>query len=393
MSPGSVRYKLFGLLGVAALATSVFVVVAAYTQLFVPVVHATVVADRSGLLLERKADVTLRGITIGEARSVDAVDGKAVIDIAIDRDRADAVPAGVTARIIAPTVFGAKFIDLVPPSSPGAGAIADGTVIPAVGVPTETNSVFDSVMALLTTVKPAKLNATLGAVATALRGHGTELGQFVTDLSTYLARFNPTLPAASEDLAKLPDVAATYADVAPDVLRIAGNVSTTAGTVREKEAGLNAMLLSVTRTADNGRSLLNDHGGQLVAMLDTLRPTTELLAYYAPAFPCMFSVVNALRLAGAQAVGGQYNGIHGIVTFLPGQPGYQAGVDLPKVAEKAPPKCYPALQAYGPHYEFDDGTITPDFDRKTTQVITDPLELARQLLGPSIVPYVDGGRR
>lgn len=386
------RTRLFGLFGVLVLGLSVFGVFAAYNQVFVPVVHATVLADRSGLLLDRKADVTLRGMTIGEARTIDAVDGRAVIGIAIDREYSDVVPANVTARIIAPTVFGAKFIDLVPPSSPSAGSVTDGAVIQATSVPTETNSVFDSVMALLTTVKPAKLNATLGVVATALRGHGAQLGEFVTNLDTYLKRFNPTLPSLATDLEKLPDVAGTYAGVASDLLRVADNASTTARTIHEKEAGLNAMLLSVTRAADDGRALLADNGAQLTGMLDTLRPTTQLLAYYSSAFPCTFSLVNTLRKAGALAVGGQYNGIHGIVTLLPGQQGYQVGLDDPKVAEKSPPKCYPALQAYGPHYVFDDGTTTPDFQRTTTRVV-DPLELARQLLGPSIVPYLGGGRR
>jgi phospholipid/cholesterol/gamma-HCH transport system substrate-binding protein len=392
MTTSPLRYQLFGLLGVGLIALSLFAIAASYTQLFVPVVHAEVIADRSGLLLDRKADVTLRGITIGEARSIDAVDGKAVIQIAIDRAYTDAVPANVTAEIIAPTVFGAKFIDLVPPLLPSTLAISDGTVIPAMSVSTETNSVFESLMALLTAVEPSKLNATLGALATALRGQGSDLGQFVTDLNTYLERFNPTLPAVEADLRMLPGVADTYGDVAPDVVRILDNTSALSQTIQDKEAGLHALLLSVTRVSDDGRSLLTDNGQQLVDMFDTLRPTTQLLAYYSPAFPCTFNLVNTLRISGADALGGQYNGIHGIATIMTGQPGYQKGRDDPKVAEKGPPRCYPALQAHAPHRSFDDGTTTIDFERRTTRVLS-PLEMAQQLLGPAIVPYVSGGDR
>jgi phospholipid/cholesterol/gamma-HCH transport system substrate-binding protein len=392
MTPDSLRHQLFGLVGLGVIALSVFAIMASYTQLLVPVVHAEVIADRSGLLLDRKADVTLRGIKIGEARSIDPVAGKAVVQIAIDRGYSDAVPANSTAQIIAPTVFGAKFIDLVPPLSPSTETISDGAVIQATSVSTETNSVFESLMALLTAVEPAKLNATLGAVATALRGQGTDLGQFITDLNTYLTRFNPTLPALSADLRELPGVTDTYADVAPDVVRILDNAAALSQTIQDKEAGLHAMLLSVSRAADDGRTLVSDHGQQLVDLFDTLRPTTELLAYYAPAFPCTFNVVNTLRIGGANALGGQYNGIHGIVTVMAGQPGYQKGRDDPKVAETSPPKCYPPLKAHAPHYSFDDGTTTIDFDRKTTTVLS-PLQLAQQLLGPAIVPYVGGGDR
>lgn len=385
------RHRLFGLLGGGVLGLAVFGVVASYNQTFVPVVTAEVIADRSGLLLDRKADVTLHGVTIGEVRAVDAVGGHAVVTIAIDREFADAVPDNVSARIIAPTVFGAKFVDLVPPPAPAAVPIQDGAVIHALSVGTETNSVFDSVMALLTTVKPAKLEATLGAVATALRGHGSQLGRFISDLNAYLTRFTPTLPAVAQDLDTLPDVVGTYADVVPDVLRIADNATVLSNTVQDKEAGLHALLLSLTRASDDGHALLADQGQQLVALLDTMRPTTQLLAYYAPAFPCTFATINALRVGSTEAVGGQYSGIHGVITFLPGQQGYQKGLDDPVVGADGPPRCYPALVAHGPHYTFDDGTTTPDFDRRTTEVVS-PLELAQMLLGPAVVPHVDGGR-
>ncbi|NKQ51566.1 MCE family protein [Amycolatopsis sp. K13G38] len=392
MVPGSrpVRYKLFGLLGVCVLALALFGVFASYNQMFVPVLRAEVVADRSGLLLDPKADVTLHGITVGEARTIDAVGGKAVIGIAIRREYAGDIPDNVGAQIISPTVFGAKFIDLVPAPSPSTRPIGEGAVIKATAVSTETNSVFDNLMRLLTTVKPAKLNATLGAVATALRGQGHNLGQFVSDLNTYLSRFNPTLPAVNQDLAALPDVAGTYADVAPDVLRIVDNATTLSRTVQDKEAGLHAMLLSLTRVSDDGRALLQDQGQQLVNLLDVMRPTTQLLAYYSPEFPCTFATVNTMRLSSSQAVGGLYNGISGSITFMPGQPGYQKGLDDPKVAATNPPKCYPSLVSNGPHYAFDDGTTTPDFYRRTTTIVS-PLELAQQLLGPAIAPYVGGG--
>lgn len=397
MRPGvpPYRYKLYALLGVAVLGLSVFGVVASYTRMFVPVVSAQVLADRSGLFLDRKADVTLHGITVGEARNIQPTGGgKARIDIAIDREYIDRIPANAGARIIAPTVFGAKFVDLVPPPSPSPRAIEDGTVIQATDVATETDSVFDNLMNLLTAVKPAKLNATLGAAATALRGRGAELGRFISDLNTYLTRFNPTLPTVDKDLRMLPDVAKNYADVAPDLLRITDNAATLGKTIKDKEAGLHALLLSVTRASGNGRGLVSDNGTQLVDLLDTARPTTELLAYYSPEFPCLFNGMNTLRTSSARAVGGEYNGIHGVVKLLAGQPGYQKGVDDPVVGAKGPPRCsdFPLLNAHGPHYKFNDGVDSVDFYRRTTHVVG-PCELARRLLGPSVKNFLTGGCR
>nr|WP_228046027.1 MCE family protein [Saccharopolyspora sp. HNM0983] len=386
------RHRILGLIGVGLIGLSLVVVFASYNRIFVPVVPATVIADRSGLLLDPKSDVTLHGVTIGEARTVESAGGKAVIRIAIDREHAGLVPEDVSARIVAPTVFGTKFIELVPPPAPSRQVIAAESTIRTENVGTETNSVFQGLIGLLTAVKPAKMNATLGAMATALRGQGERLGTLVSDLNTYLTRFTPTLPALDEDLRALPEVAETYADVAPDLTRITGNTTTLSRTVQDEEVGLGALLLSLRRTSDDGRAVLNDHGQQLVDLLDTMRPTSQLLSYYSPTFPCALANSNALRLASAQSVGGQYNGIHGVITLMPGQEGYQKGADDPvMVPPGAPPRCYPGLVPYGPHYEFPDGTTTPDFYRQKTEVVS-PLQLAKQMLGPAIEPYVDGGR-
>ena len=386
------RSRLFGLVGVAVLGLSVSFVYASYTEMFAPVVNAQVVTDRSGLLLDDKADVTLRGIKVGEVRSISLVGGQAVIDIAIDSQYAGVIPANVGAQITAPTVFGAKFVDLVPPRAPDAQPIADGVVIRAVRVGTEANSVFQSLMSLLTAVKPAELGATLGAVATALQGHGAQLGRFIDDLHSYLTQFNPTLPALNQDLATLPNVTATYAAVAPDVLRIAGNATALSTTLQDKQAGLAALLLSVTRVSDDATTELDSNGQQLVNLFETLRPTTQLLAYYSPEFPCLLANVNTMRISSTADVGGQYNGIHGLVTFMPGQAGYQPGVDNPVVAASGPPRCYPAMVDHGAHQTFNDGTHSVDFNRQTTVVVS-PLQLAQELLGSGITPYVGGGGR
>jgi phospholipid/cholesterol/gamma-HCH transport system substrate-binding protein len=386
------RQRLFGLAGVLVLGLSVFFVYASYTELFSPVVHAQVIADRSGLELDDKADVTLRGMKVGEVRAVTIVNGQAVIDIAIDRQYVDVIPGNVGADIDAPTLFGAKFINLLPPSAPSAQPIADGTVIHSSQVSTETNSLFGNLMSLLTAVKPAELDATLGAVATALQGRGAQLGSFISDLNGYLTHFNPTLPAVNQDLAALPDVTGTYAAAAPNLVRILGNVTTTSKTLQDRQAGLAALLLSVTRVSNEGASVLDDSGQQLVDAFETLRPTTQLLAYYSPEFPCLLANINLMRHSSLVNVGGQYNGIHGLVTFMPGQAGYQPGVDDPKVAASGPPKCYPGGVVGEPYVPFDDGTHSVDFNRTTTTVVT-PMELAQELLGSAITPFVAGGGR
>ena len=58
--------------------------------------------------------------------------------------------------------------------------------------------------AVLGTLDPAKLNETLGAVSQALSGRGEKIGQAFTDLDSFMAKFQPTLPALSHDIAVSP---------------------------------------------------------------------------------------------------------------------------------------------------------------------------------------------
>ncbi len=96
------------------------------------------------------------------------------------------IPADVTAQMLPTTLFGARFVALVPPPGAPAGGpalaahstIAQDRSADAI----ELEQVLDNVMPLLTAVQPQKLAATLNAVATALDGRGTELGTTLVQL-------------------------------------------------------------------------------------------------------------------------------------------------------------------------------------------------------------------
>lgn len=384
------RYKFFALLGVLGVAALVFVVAASYTQLFKPVVSVTAFADRSGLLLDPRADVSLRGMTVGKVRDVRPVEGKAEVDIALEPEYAGKIPDNVTARITSPSAFGAKYVDLQAPGKTSEATLADGDVIQAPEVATESETLFENLMGVLTEVPARKLNSTLGAVSTTLQGRGEQLGNTVSNLNSYLEGINPTLPAIEQDLHTLSPVLDTYSDAAPDLLRTMSNVSTTSKTIADKENGLNTLLRSFDRTVNDGRTFLDQNGQPLQQALSVLRPTTEMLGYYSPEFPCLLDTTEKLRQREEPITGGDYNGVHVYPYFTPGNPPYQKGKDDPVVGVDGPPRCYPIVED-PPHHDFNDGTTTVDFDRTSVKPVS-PKGLAEQLLGPAIRQYVGGGK-
>ena len=86
----------------------------------------------------------------------------------------------------------------------------------------EINTVFQQLVSVLSHIDPPKLNESLGALAQAFSGRGPQLGQSLSDLDSFLARLEPSLPAFSHDLAVLPAVSNAYADAAPDLVEDRG---------------------------------------------------------------------------------------------------------------------------------------------------------------------------
>ena len=107
------------------------------------------------------------------------------------------IPANVLVDLTSPTVFGAKFVELVPPAEPSAQSLHAGQVLDSQHVTVEVNTVFKQLTAVLGTLDPAKLNETLGAVSQALSGRGEKIGQAFSDLDSFLAKFQPT-PSRAE---------------------------------------------------------------------------------------------------------------------------------------------------------------------------------------------------
>ena len=115
-------------------------------------------------------------------------------------------------------MFGAKFVELVPPANPSPQKLRAGQVIQSQHVMVEINTVFQQLVQVLDKIDPAKLNQTLGAIATAFNGRGEKIGQTLTDFNAFLAKIEPSLPNLSHDIEAAVPTLNAYADAAPDLV-------------------------------------------------------------------------------------------------------------------------------------------------------------------------------
>ncbi|MCT7661196.1 MCE family protein [Mycobacterium deserti] len=336
---GAAGYKrpLAGLLTVALVAAIFGLAVQLFRgELFSDTVPVTVVAERAGLVMNADAKVKMRDVEVGRVSSIEELpDGRAAIHLALDPAEIDSIPGNVDVNVAASTVFGAKYVQLLPPAEESGQRLRAGQVVTAEHVTVEINTLFQQLNTLVSAIEPTKLNTTLTALATALSGRGERLGQALTNMERFLAELDPSLQNLGRDIAAAPVVLNTYADVTPDLMRVLANSTKLSESIVDQQANLDRFLVSVIGVSGTANDVI---GGNRQGLSDTLRllvPTTDLLNRYHPALNCLLSGLipltkaPPLRLPGAEVSTG----------FTWGVERYRYPQDLPKVAAKGGPQC------------------------------------------------------
>jgi ABC-type transporter Mla subunit MlaD len=271
------------------------------------------------------------------------------------------------------TLFGERYVALQipePDSLKQVGAIAAGDVIGQDRSSTaiELEKVLGDVMPLLQAVQPQKLASTLNAVATALDGRGTQLGQTLVKLSDYLGELNPSLPDLKADITGLANVSGIYDKAAPDLLEALADLTTTSRTLVEKQRGLSEVFATVTTASTDLTNFLSVNKENLIRLTTTVQPTLDVLAKYAPEYPCLLQqlaeqVPNAELAFGKGTAHPEVSKV--TIEFTSSRGKYLPGVDEPKYEDKRGPRCYPKVPHPGvwPQYPPDgaikDGSTKP----------------------------------
>ncbi|KUI19612.1 MCE-family protein [Mycobacterium sp. GA-1285] len=324
---------------------------------FSDTVPVTVISQRAGLVMNPDAKVQIRGVQVGRVATIEELpSGEAALHLAMDPSRLDAIPANALVDIASPTVFGAKQVQFVFPDDPSPQSLRAGQVIEAQHVMVEVNTVFEQLTAVLSTIEPAKLNSTLGAIAQAVSGRGQKFGQMLSDLDSYLATLEPTLPALNRDLDLAPQVLRAYADVTGDFVTIADNASHISETLVDEQDDLDAALVSVTGLADVGNEVIGQNRQPLTEVLRLLVPTTALTDEYNQALWCALAgMVEASHLPPLKSPG-----VEVLAGFLWAQERYRYPMDLPKAGAEGGPQCtgLPKLpfETVVPYVVADTGT-------------------------------------
>lgn len=353
-----IRVRLSGVAFLVVLALLIALTVALYQKAFTPVVKVTLQADHIGNQLSAPADVKLRGLIVGEVRSVASSGNGATIALALDPSKIGLIPKNVEAQLLPKTLFGEKYVSLVLPAQPSSAHLQAGDVIPQDRSKTaiETERVLDNLLPLLRSLKPAQLSLALNSLSSALRGRGDRLGANFVRVEAYFRELNPQLPAIQEDLRGLADLAESYSAAAPDLLRLIDNFAAVSRNVVDQKAQISAFLSSTTGFASTFTDFLNANDQRLITLAAASRGPLGVYARYSPEYPCMLAGLTAWQPRVERSFGGLQPGLHITLEVTKDNGRYSPG-DEPKYREDRGPACYglPKPATPAPDINFKDG--------------------------------------
>ncbi|KRA28019.1 MULTISPECIES: MCE family protein [unclassified Nocardioides] len=338
----------------------------------------------AGLELNPLSDVKLQGARVGEVRSITSDGDNAVVELALDPETIDLIPANVDARIVPKTLFGEKYVDLVVPSDASAARIAEGDRITQSRTSVELGELFGRLVPILRTLAPEKVSLVLGSLAEALEGRGDDLAASAVQLDKLLDRVNPSLDTLTHDLVQLAATADRYADSAPELLRILDNAAATSRDLlipKEKEFG--DFLDTVISTATIGATVLRENTERLVTLSGRARPVLALLDAYSAALPCTLQALHVIGDLGTHTTGARGPFVNLRVDLVTKRQPYRNPEDLPSNpgSDAHVSNLHRYVPSWKPH--------CPDLPKRLDGL--EPAELFSQP-GPSAVPPARGGR-
>jgi phospholipid/cholesterol/gamma-HCH transport system substrate-binding protein len=401
----TLKLKALGILFICLLLAGVWLTYGVFTQKFTHFDEVTLDAPTIGLQMPERADVKIRGVIVGQVLGFTATDQGAKVRLGIFPSQMHTIPSNVTGAIVPKTLFGEKYVSLgIPGDKPAPTSLKPGTTITRTNVPVEVQKVLADLYPLLRTVQPADINLTLNAISTALEGRGEALGRDLVTVDHYLKRINPQIPQIVADLRLTTRVSNTYADVMPEIGQILRNTIKTTGTLEDRHQQLQTLFTDVTAFSGTAHDFLRQNGDNIIRLGQVSRPQAQMLARYAPEYPCLLGgLVNAGKLEA-----GAFRGftLHIVLETLPNQPRGYTTADTPVYGDDRGPNCLhlpdPPWNQQNPvrhQPNFNDGVnsptgkgtdrVAPPYGRgftRGTGYAGGPAEMSllKSLLGPSL---------
>jgi phospholipid/cholesterol/gamma-HCH transport system substrate-binding protein len=223
--------------------------------------------EEAGQNLDTESPVKIRGVDVGRVESIVLDDGAALVTMHLNPGTQ--VPQSAVAEVRPISVFGPKFIDLVPGDGESDGPFyGDGDEIAETASPLELTDVLDETAQLLEAIEPEHFTTILRTFANGIDGLGGPMGESITDGQEVM----DSMIASSADREELLRGAAllseALADHGDDIVQTGRNFHEFGPTVVAHENDLAGLLAATSRLSSDLASVMSDN-------VDVMGPSLE----------------------------------------------------------------------------------------------------------------------
>jgi virulence factor Mce-like protein len=232
--------------------------------------------DAAGQGLLPGSDVKVRGVNIGQVRSIRLVDGDALIKLRIkDGER---IPTDASAVIRPKTLFGEKFVDVDPGPAEESGPFlaAGGEIVNTLGG-YELEQVLTDLYPLLKAIDPDELMTVLGELADGGRGLGESINRSIVNGETLSTLFADNADLTKQFLGDLAGLSDQLGRSADDLVGLADAGNVALPTLSDHEDDLVALLQQTGRLSNDVADLLEDNVPFVQASLGDGSRTLQVL--------------------------------------------------------------------------------------------------------------------
>jgi len=211
--------------------------------------------DAAGQGLLAGSDVKVRGVNIGQVKSIELVDGAAQVTFQIKDS--ETVPDGATATIRPKTLFGEKFVDIDPTTAkPDAPALKDGDEITNTQGGFELERVLSDTYPLLKAIDPQELYTVIDQLAKGADGLGEEVNRTLVNGAAVSEVFADNAANTEQFLHDLALLSDELSGQATTILEVADAANVALPTLNDNEDDLVALLQQTSRLSSDVADLL-----------------------------------------------------------------------------------------------------------------------------------------
>lgn len=194
------------------------------------------------------AEVTYRGVTVGQVGKLDLIDNGVRVQLKIDNCKKDRIPVSAAARVSNRSVIGEQYVDLIPPNDNGP-FLSGGQIIPMNRnkIPVATQVLLTNLDNLVRSVNTKNLQTAVAELGNAFNGQGPALGALLDSSNNLLKAAQDNLPDTLALIKTSNSVLQTQLDTSPAMASWAHSLNLLSQQLKASDTDVRSLL-------DNGPS-------------------------------------------------------------------------------------------------------------------------------------------